>query len=178
MARKNVRRRHHVTWPTLGWLLKRPVSLVAFGFGIGLVRPGSGTWGTLLALALWWPMQHWIAAPWLGALVVVAALLGIWICEHAGKAIGVADHVGIVWDEMVAMWLLLWLLPANAGVVLAAFVLFRIFDTAKPAPIAWLDEHLKGGLGVMLDDWVAALYAGILIGVWWYFIWPAWLGVA
>lgn len=178
MARNDVSRRHHVPWPTLGWLLKNPVSFVAFGFGVGLIRPGSGTWGTVLALVLWWPLQHWLAAPALGVLLVVLAVLGIWICEHAGKAVGVADHVGVVWDEIVAMWLLLWVLPSNIWVVIAAFVLFRIFDTTKPAPIAWLDEHFKGGLGVMLDDVVAALYAGIPIAVWWYFLWPAWQGAA
>jgi phosphatidylglycerophosphatase A len=131
-----------------------------------------------LALVLWWPLQHWLAAPALGVLLVVLAVLGIWICEHAGKAVGVADHVGVVWDEIVAMWLLLWVLPSNIWVVIAAFVLFRIFDTTKPAPIAWLDEHFKGGLGVMLDDVVAALYAGIPIAVWWYFLRPAWQGAA
>ena len=178
MARNDVSRRHHVTWPKMGWLLRNPVSLLAFGFGIGLIRPGSGTWGTVLALVLWWPLQHWIAAPALGLLLVVLAILGIWICEHAGKAVGVADHVGIVWDEIVAMWLLLWVLPSSIWVVIAAFVLFRIFDTTKPAPIAWLDEHFKGGFGVMLDDWIAAFYAGIPIAVWWYFLWPAWQGAA
>jgi len=122
-------------------------------------------------------MQHWIAEPWLGALVVVAALTGIWICAVAGRALAVADHVGIVWDEMVSMWLLLWLLPDNIWVALAALVLFRIFDTTKPAPIAWLDERYKGGLGVMLDDWVAALYAGLLVGVGWYWILPILQGV-
>jgi phosphatidylglycerophosphatase A len=178
MAKNDVSRRHHVPWPTLGWLLKNPVSFVAVGFGVGLIRPGSGTWGTVLALVLWWPLQHWLAAPALGVLLVVLAVLGIWICEHAGKAVGVADHVGVVWDEIVAMWLLLWVLPSNIWVVIAAFVLFRIFDTTKPAPIAWLDEHFKGGLGVMLDDVVAALYAGIPIAVWWYFLRPAWQGAA
>jgi len=170
--------RHHVPWPTFGWLCRRPISFLAFGFGIGLLRPGSGTWGTLLAFGLWWPMQHWIAEPWLGALVVLAALAGIWICAVAGQALAVADHVGIVWDEIVSMWLLLWLLPDNIWVAVAAFVLFRVFDTAKPPPIAWLDKRYKGGLGIMLDDWVAALYAGILVAVGWYWILPIWHGVA
>jgi phosphatidylglycerophosphatase A len=178
MANNSVSQRHHVAWPTFAWLCQHPISLVAFGFGIGLIRPGSGTWGTILAFALWWPIQYWIPDPWLGGLLIFSALLGIWICAKAGQDLGVPDHVGIVWDEMVAMWLLLWLLPSNIWVALAAFVLFRVFDTTKPAPIAWLDERYKGGLGVMLDDWVAALYAGILVSVWWYLIWPAWQGGA
>jgi phosphatidylglycerophosphatase A len=122
-------------------------------------------------------MQHWIAEPWLGALVVIAALSGVWICAVAGRALAVADHVGIVWDEMAAMWLLLWLLPDNIWVAVAALVLFRIFDTTKPPPIAWLDGRYKGGLGVMLDDWVAALYAGVLVGIGWYLILSIWQGV-
>lgn len=176
MTKNTTRERHHVPWPTLGWLLRRPVSWLAFGFGVGLIRPGSGTWGTVLAFGLWWPMQRWIPEPWLGALVLLASVLGVWICANAGRALGVADHVGIVWDEMVSMWLLLWLLPDNIWVAITAFVLFRVFDTTKPAPIGWLDERFKGGWGVMLDDWVAALYAGVLISIGWYWILPIWRG--
>jgi len=169
-----VSQRHRVDWPTVSWLLARPERLLAFGFGVGLIRPGSGTWGTLLAWVLWWPLQWALPEPWLTVFVIGSVLAGIWFCEVAARDLGVPDHVGIVWDEIAAMWLLLWVLPEHWAIAVAAFVLFRLFDVAKPTPIRQLDAWVKGGWGVMLDDLVAALYAAALIGVWWYVVWPWW----
>lgn len=167
---RQVDQRHRVAWPTFAWVLARPWRLLAFGGGVGLIRPGSGTWGSLLGLLLWWPLQRWMAEPWLLVLVVGCVVMGIWVCARTVVDLGVPDHVGIVWDEMAALWLLLWCLPDDGWVLAAGFLLFRWFDIAKPFPIDWLDQHCKGGLGVMVDDLVAALYAvvGAWGGWWWW----------
>jgi len=171
-----VRERHQVLWPSLAWVLAKPFRLLACGFGVGVLRPGSGTWGSVLALLLWWPMLHWIPDPWLGALVVLSVVFGVWFCGRTADELGVPDHVGIVWDEIAALWLLLWVLPNDPWVVLSGFLLFRVFDISKPAPIAWLDRRLKGGFGVMLDDLVAAIYAGALVFGGYYLLTAIWPG--
>ena len=132
------------------------------------MRPGSGTWGSILALVLWWPLAHWIDPTWLAWMLVAFSLGGIWICKKCTDDLGVADHVGVVWDEMVSVWLVLWAVPAEIWTMALGFVLFRFFDIAKPPPIRQLDAKVGGGFGVMLDDWVAGLYAVALT-------WLAWL---
>mgnify|MGYP003563898859 FL=1 len=158
------RERHRVTWPTLGWVFGRVHRALAFGFGSGLLRPGSGTWGSVAALALWWPLSGLLPWAWMGAALLLASLAGIWICGRTTDELGVDDHVGVVWDEIVAVWLVLWAMPNLAWAWVLGFVLFRVFDIVKPWPIRLLDERVGGGLGVMLDDWVAAAYA--IAGVW------------
>ncbi len=91
-------------------------------------------------------------------LLVACILFGILACERTGRALGVADHGSIVWDEIVAIWLVLWLTPEGLGWQLTAFVLFRFFDIVKPQPIRWVDDRTRGGFGVMLDDLIAASY--------------------
>ena len=93
--------------------------------------------------------------------VVVAALFaaGVWFCDVAGKALGVADHGGIVWDEIVAFLLILPFAPQTLAGFVAAFFLFRLFDVWKPFPIRMIDERTRGGFAVMLDDLLAAGYA-------------------
>jgi phosphatidylglycerophosphatase A len=122
-----------------------------------------GTFGTLLGWLVFIALEHALSRPiWLGV-VVVAFVLGIWACGRTGRDLGVADHGAMVWDEIVAIWLVLIFTPANIIWQLAAFALFRLFDIAKPPPIGWLDRTIKGGLGVMLDDIVAALFALIVV---------------
>jgi len=156
--------RHRVQWPSVAWVFGRPHRVLAFGFGSGLIRPGSGTWGSVLALLLWWPLTALVPWGWLGAFLVVAALFGIWICGKTTEDLDVPDHVGVVWDEMVAVWVVLWALPNVLWLLLLGFLLFRVFDIFKPWPIRQLDAQVGGGLGVMLDDGVAALYA--IVGAW------------
>ena len=163
-----VSQRHRVAWPSLGWVFGRVHRALAFGFGVGLMRPGSGTWGSVLGLVLWWPLSsllHWGA---MAVFLFLASIVGIWVCQRTVDELGVPDHVGVVWDEIVAVWIVLWCLPDALWVSLLGFVAFRFFDVAKPQPIRTLDARVGGGLGVMLDDWVAALYA-ILVGwvAWW-----------
>lgn len=145
--------------PTWRWMTQRFSRIIAFGFGAGLLRPAPGTWGTLAAWWIWaaFEMRDWPA--WLvGACLLGAFALGCWACENSGRALGVADHGGMVWDEMVAFWLVLWLVPAGLLSQALAFLLFRCFDILKPPPIRHFDRRLKGGFGVMFDDLLAAFY--------------------
>lgn len=160
-AKLDVSQRHKVPWPELKEVLCRPSYFLAFGLGSGLLRPGSGTWGSVLA-ALLWPLLSQLPWALLGVCILASFFVGCFVCDRAGKHLGVDDHVGMVWDEMVAVWMLFWALPQNVLVLLIGLVLFRFFDVKKPYPIRQLDAHLKGGLGVMMDDLVAAVYAWIV----------------
>lgn len=96
-------------------------------------------------------------------MVVLTALLGIWICAQAAKKLGVHDHQGIVWDEMVGYWITMIAVPVSALTVLLGFILFRFFDIVKPWPIGEIDRKVTGGLGIMLDDIVAGLFSLVVI---------------
>ena len=149
----------------LRFLLKHPAHLVAFGFGTGLAPKAPGTVGTVLGLPLYWAIE--LAAtdtPNQLALLVATFLIGIWACARTGRALGVPDHGGIVWDEIVAFALVLAFTPAGWIWTLAAFVLFRLFDIVKPWPIRQFDARLKNGFGVMFDDLLAAGYTLAVIG--------------
>lgn len=146
--------------PDLKFLFAHPAHLVAFGFGSGLAPKAPGTVGTLLGWPLFWLIAA--AAPDLAnriVLVIAAFLFGVWACARAGRALGVADHGGIVWDEIVAFALVLLFTPAGWPWAVAAFALFRLFDILKPWPIRLADRRLKNGFGVMFDDLLAAGYA-------------------
>lgn len=138
--------------------LKSPDGLLAFGFGSGLSPFAPGTAGSLAAIPLALPL---VLLPLPAALAVIAAafLLGVWLCGRVGRRLEVHDHSGIVFDEFVGLWLILVCIPFHWAWWLAAFVLFRIFDAAKPWPIGWFDRRVHGGFGVMLDDLLAAGYA-------------------
>lgn len=155
--------------PDFKFLFAHPAHLIAFGFGSGLAPKAPGTVGTLLGLPLFWLIAA--AAPDLTnriVLLVVAFLLGVWACGRTGRALGVADHGGMVWDEIVAYALVLLFTPAGWLWLGLAFALFRLFDILKPWPIRLADQRLKGGFGVMFDDVLAAGYAIAAIkGVQW-----------
>ncbi len=138
--------------------LATPSGFLAFGLGSGLSPKAPGTAGTVAALVFAVPL---LALPfWIGLLVVLAAFfLGLYICGETSRRLGVHDHGGIVWDEFVGMWLVLLFVPFEPLWWLAAFVLFRVFDILKPWPIRWLDRRVGGGLGIMIDDVLAAVYA-------------------
>lgn len=138
--------------------LNGPVGFLAFGFGSGLSPRAPGTVGTALGLLLALPL---IALPeWAGwSVVALAFVVGVPLCGRASRAMGVHDHGGIVWDEFVGLWMVLLTLPADPAWWLAAFIAFRVFDIAKPWPIGWLDRRMRGGLGIMIDDVVAGIYA-------------------
>lgn len=151
------------TQPDIKLLLSHPAYFCALGFGSGLAKKAPGTFGTLMGLPLFWLIAD---LGFYSQLVMIAALflIGIYFCEKTGKALGVADHGSIVWDEIIAIMLVLTITPYQWQWWLAAFLLFRLFDIWKPAPIRQCDAKIKGGLGVMLDDLLAAVYAMISLG--------------
>ena len=142
---------------------------LALGLGSGLSRVAPGTVGTLLAWALFVFAQPWLTLALGLPLVAVAFVAGVWACDRVSADLGSDDHGAIVWDEMVAFWLLLLLVPVSFGSQFAAFVLFRFFDIVKPPPIRQADQRVKGGFGVMLDDVLAALMALLCILAWQFF---------
>jgi len=141
-----------------------PVHLLAFGFGLGLSPVAPGTVGTLLGVAFAWLALDLGLMVQIG-IAVVMFVAGIWICGNSSRRIGQHDPGGIVWDEICAMYMTLLVAPATITAWILAFGLFRAFDIVKPWPIRDLDHRLGGGLGIMLDDLVAALYAAILLAL-------------
>ena len=147
-----------------GKVFRDPVLFLAFGFGSGLAPRAPGTVGTLPAFPLFWLARDLPLAIHIGV-VAVAFLLGIRICGVAAKRLGVHDYGGIVWDEIVSMYAVLIVAPLTVSGWILAFLLFRLFDIAKPWPIRDLDHRLGGGLGIMLDALLAALYAAVLLAI-------------
>ncbi len=144
--------------------LRDPRCLLGLGFGSGLLRPAPGTWGTLAALPFAVLLgQLPITLSW--ALVAAAAVVGVHLCDYTAKALGVHDHPAIVWDEFVGVWITLLFAPMTWVNVLLGFALFRLFDIIKPWPIRWLDRQVDGGLGIMVDDVVAGLFAGLVLAL-------------
>lgn len=139
--------------------MRHPAHFIALGGGIGLIPGAPGTFGTLLAVPI-----YWIAAPRLDPALYLAGLaalfaVGVWACEVTGRALGDADHGAMVWDETVAFLLVLFFTPVYGYWQVFAFLLFRLFDIAKPPPIRYYERVFKGGFGVMIDDMAAAFYA-------------------
>ncbi|HEY2188576.1 MAG TPA: phosphatidylglycerophosphatase A [Caldimonas sp.] len=162
-----------------GWrfLLGHPAHILALGFGSGLAPMAAGTAGTLFG---------WITYDLLllgrddtvqALVLLVALLVGWWACTVTARDLDQTDPSAVVWDEVVAFWLVLWLvMPASFLAQAVAFVLFRVFDAAKPGPVAWADQRFKGrrsapigwaqGFGILFDDVVAALCTLIVIAAW------------
>jgi len=152
---------------TPGSVWRKPVHFLAFGLGSGASPRAPGTVGTLAAVPLWYLLAQTPLAVYL-LLVLVAFVIGIWLCGRTSREIGVDDHSGIVWDEFVGYWITMIALPVDWSWALAGFVLFRLFDILKPWPIGPVDRQLRGGLGIMLDDVLAGIMAAaVLRGVIW-----------
>jgi len=141
-----------------------PVHILAFGFGTGLAPFAPGTFGSLPGIVLFWLTMGYGLYVQL-AVAVVLIVAGIWICGESARRLGIHDHGGIVWDEIAGMYLTLMVAPFSVAGWVLAFVLFRVMDIVKPWPIRDLDHRLGGGVGIMLDDLVAALYAAVLLGL-------------
>ncbi len=144
--------------PTGQFILSHPAHFISFGFGSGLSPRAPGTVGTLFALPLYWTIAPQLSDEMFIIFLIVAFAVGVWACEKTGKALGVADYGGMVWDEIVAFMLVLFFTPSGFFWTLLAFSLFRFFDIVKPQPIRHFDRNWHGGLGVMFDDILAAGY--------------------
>ncbi len=153
-------------------MLSHPAHTIAMGLGSGLSPKAPGTSGTLWAWLAWLVLQAYLSPAAQGLLIAASVVLGWWACTVTAKHLGVSDPGCIVWDEVVAMWLILWLvLPAGFWAQVAAFVLFRFFDAVKPGPVAWADQQFKGfgwrgGFGILWDDLVAAFCTLLVIALW------------
>lgn len=139
---------------------------IAMGFGSGLSPVAPGTVGTLWAWIAFAVLERWIAPTGWAALIGVGAVVGVWACARTTRDLGVHDHGSIVWDEIVAFWLVLLFVPATFADRFGAFVVFRFFDIVKPPPIRRFDTTLKGGAGIMFDDLIAAFYTLLLFAFW------------
>jgi phosphatidylglycerophosphatase A len=153
-------------------MITHPAHWIALGFGAGLSPEAPGTVGALWAWVSWWAFQSYFNAPELGLIILISSLIGWWACKVTAHNMGISDPGAIVWDEVVAFWLVLYLLmPASFTTQLAAFALFRFFDAAKPEPVAWADQLFKGfgwrgAFGILFDDFVAAFCTLLCFALW------------
>ena len=148
-------------------ILRSPVHFIAFGFGSGLSPKGPGTAGALVGLPFWFLLNH---LQWPLYVLVCAVLFafGCWVCGESAKRLGVHDHGGIVFDEIVGFLVTctpLLLLSLSAWWLIPAFALFRFFDIVKPWPIKVVDAKVHGGFGIMVDDLIAGLFAAGLLAL-------------
>ena len=162
------------------FMLSHPAHCIALGFGSGLPRKAPGTVGTLWAWVAFLVMQVWLAPATIGWVILVSLPVGWWACTVTARHMNVADPGSIVWDEVVAFWIILWLIaPAGLWGQAIAFALFRFFDAAKPGPVAWADSLFKqrdavpgamrwsaAGFGIVFDDLVAAFCTLLVIALW------------
>ncbi len=157
------------------FLLSHPAHVIALGAGSGLSPVAPGTVGTLWGWLAFLVLQLWLAPAALGWLVLASLPIGWWACTVSARHMGVADPGSIVWDEIAAIWLILWLaMPMGFVGQALAFALFRYFDAAKPGPVGWADRQFKGfgwrgGFGIMFDDLVAAGCTLLVIALWRHF---------
>lgn len=148
------------------WMLVHPARSIAQGAGSGLLHPASGTWGTLVGWLLFIFLSQLFSTGWWVFFLVLTFPIGVWACHVTGKQLGVHDDSSMVFDEMWAIWLvLLFVMPAPFWQQVIAFALFRLFDIWKPYPISLVDKKWTNGLGVMLDDVLAALYTLLAFSV-------------
>jgi len=139
---------------------------IATGAGTGYLPMAPGTWGSMLGVALWFGLRNLGPASY----VIFTAALFLVGTACAGSAEKIVDHADpglVVIDEVVGQMIALTAVPHHPLAVLAAFLLFRFFDILKPFPVGWLDRHIHGGLGIMLDDVIAGLYALLLVQIIW-----------
>ena len=140
-------------------LMKHPLGWIAAGFGAGFSPKAPGTVGSLAALLPWWFLMKDLPLPAYLAVLAAGFGIGVWAAHWVITRTGIEDPSLVVWDEYIGMWITLLMAPAGWPWMVVAFVLFRIFDIAKPWPVSWADEKVHGGFGAMLDDVIAGVYA-------------------
>ncbi|MCG8015954.1 MAG: phosphatidylglycerophosphatase A [Candidatus Thiodiazotropha sp. 'RUGA'] len=151
--------------------MSNPVHLLAFGFGTGLSPKAPGTFGTLVGIPIYLVMQPLPLVYYL-TITALAFLIGIWLCEQTSRDLGVHDHGGIVWDEIVGYLVTMMFAPSGWFWLMIGFILFRFFDIVKPWPIRWVDQRVEGGFGIMVDDLIAGVFAAfclVLLNQWEWF---------
>ncbi len=158
------------------FMLRHPAHWIALGFGSGLSPRAPGTVGTLWGWVAFLAIERWSGGADWGALIAASLLVGQWACTRTAQHLGIADPGAVVWDEVVAFWIVLWLLmPTGFAMQLLAFALFRLFDAAKPGPVGWADRLFKlrpgqaigwrQGWGILFDDLVAAACTLLVIAL-------------
>ncbi len=158
--------------PDASFMVRHPAHWIALGFGSGLSPKAPGTMGTLWAWLSWCAFQGFFSVGEQAGIILLASVVGVWACKVTAQNLGVSDPGAIVWDEVVAFWLVLMLLsPASFTSQLMAFALFRFFDAAKPGPVAWADQLFKGfgwrgAFGILFDDFVAAFCTLLCFAIW------------
>jgi len=163
--------------PDARFLLSHPAHALALGFGSGLSPVAPGTAGTLWAWLAFTLLAPFLSPLQWGLVIGASVLVGWWACTVSARDLATADPGAIVWDEVVAFWLVLWLVtPAGFWTQAFAFLLFRVFDAAKPGPVAWADKLYKvrrgqpigwrQGFSILFDDIVAALCTLLVIALW------------
>lgn len=153
--------------------MKSPSGIIAMGFGSGLSPFAPGTAGSLAALPFAWYLK--LLPLWaFGLVVVLATVLGFYVCGVVGKHLGVHDHGSIVWDEFCGMWLTLMVVPQDWLWFVVGFFVFRFFDIVKVWPANWFDRQCPNGFGVMMDDIMAGLWSALVLwGL--YQAWTTWI---
>lgn len=155
--------------PTLRFLVSHPAHLLALGFGSGLPRKAPGTFGTLFGWVAYLLIAPYLTALEWAVLLSVGFVVGCWACDRTGRDLGVPDHGAMVWDEIIAIWLVLIFTPWSLVWQLVAFGVFRFFDIVKPRPIKRFERRFKSdgwaGFGVMGDDLIAAFYSLVTMAV-------------
>jgi phosphatidylglycerophosphatase A len=158
--------------PSPGFMLSHPAHLLALGFGSGLSPKAPGTAASLWAWLAWLVLTPWLSPALQGLMILGSLLVGWWACKRTVERLGMSDPGFVVWDEIVAMWLILWLvMPTGFWGQFTAFLLFRFFDAVKPGPVGWADQIFKGGgwrgaWGILFDDLVAAFCTLMVISLW------------
>jgi len=150
-------------------VLTSPIHFFAFGFGSGLAPFAPGTFGTLAAIPLYLLMQP-LSLPIYLFITAIVCIVGVWICGKSSEMLGVHDHSGIVWDEFSGYFVTMIAAPAGWMWIAIGFALFRLFDIWKPWPISVLDKQVHGGLGIMVDDILAGVFALICLQLLAYFL--------
>jgi phosphatidylglycerophosphatase A len=158
--------------PTVRFMFSHPAHVIALGFGSGLSPVAPGTAGTLWAWVAYLALQRWLDPMQIGGVIAGSLVVGWWACTVTAGHMRVLDPGNIVWDEVIAFWIVLWLvMPTGLLGQLIAFALFRVFDAVKPGPVAWADALFhgfgwRGGFGIIFDDLVAAFCTLLVIAAW------------
>ena len=153
-----MRKLSNVRTKALTKVWRNPIYFLAFGFGAGLIKRAPGTYGTLVAIPLYCLLSYSSDTTYIITLGF-GFLIGVYICQTVCDELGLEDYPGIVWDEIVGYLTTMFLLPVQPIWIILGFVLFRFLDIFKPQPLGWVDQHISGGWGIMLDDLLAGVIA-------------------